>query len=269
MKNLLLLGCATLHLIAFAQSDSSQTPTPPPTTPASETKVVYEKPTPDRSGTIAVTGYAEELLQPDVIVCYIDITATVNQTSKGVAEINETLAKLKTKLAPAGIKPADLVLAELQVTPFYQLKEGKYDYEGYHVTQTVMIKLDGKREKMESVMNVLSGESNELLTAHFVGQLSAERKREAEKRLVKEALKQAKEHAETIAAATELVLDDIRDISYSAVVTQAKSTAEDVNTRLLAANSLTQPKEHVVQDASLREIKMSREVTVRYRTKAN
>ncbi|MCU0441919.1 MAG: SIMPL domain-containing protein [Bacteroidia bacterium] len=270
MKQILLIGCASLSLLANAQTDSSQssqTPQTPPV-PATETKIVYEKPEPDRSGTLTVTGYAEEMLQPDIIICYIDITATANQTAKGIAEINETLAKLKTKLAPAGIKPADLVLAELQVTPYYTQKEGKFDYEGYHVTQTVMIKLEGKREKMESLMNILSGESNDLLTVHFVGQLSVERKREAEKRLVKEALKLAKENAETVAAASELTLEEIREIQYNAVAIQTKASSEEASTRLLAVNSPTISKEHVVQDASLREIKMSKEVTVRYRTKA-
>lgn len=221
------------------------------------------------SGTITVTGMADEKLSPDMVTFYVQLNVVDKQTSKGTQKLGIQLNELQQKLATAGFTQKDIKQGNFSITPIIEYSTEKQDFKGYQISQSLEITFEAKRDKMDKLINTLSAEDAERITVSFYAFLSDIKKREAEKRLLKKAIKDAAENAEIIADAAKIEIDAVSQIIYNNQDAFFPNMMHEKVAVMQAGNLANANiiKENVLTNLNLEEILISKSVTVVYTLK--
>jgi len=218
------------------------------------------------SGTITVSGVADEKLSPDMVTFYVQLNVVDKQTSKGTQKLTLQLNELQQKLTAAGFTQKDIKLGNFSITPVIEYTSEKQDFKGYQISQSLEITFEAKRDKMDKLINTLSAEDAERITVSFYAFLSDTKKREAEKRLLKKAINDAAENAEIIADAAKIEIDAVSQIIYNNQDAFFPSLMHEKVAVMQAATPANSNiiKENVLTNLNLEEILLSKSVTVIY-----
>ncbi len=219
--------------------------------------------------TISVTGIAEEKMSPDMVRFYVQVNVMDKQTSKGTQKLTVQLNEIQQKLGTAGFSSKDMKQGNFAIVPIIEYESGKQNFVGYQISQSIEITFEAKRDKMDKLINTLSAEDAERISVSFIAFLSDEKMREAEKRLIKKAIKNATENAEIIAEAAKLELGQIAQITYG---NPDHNIPFILNEKVAVMQASTAPssnisKENVIQNLNLEDIHITKSVSLIYNIK--
>ncbi len=155
--------------------------------------------------TIAVEGSAETFAKPDTASVSFSVTKKAPTTDVAMNSVNERMNALVKQLKSAGVEEKDIKTTNYDVYPEYSYNDGKQNFEGYRVRQSVSVII----RDLENTSKVLATVNN--AGVDNVSQLNfyVDDTDEINEQLRTEAINDAKEQAKKIAKDLGVSLGDI------------------------------------------------------------
>jgi len=110
----------------------------------------------DLNNTIAVEGTAETFAKPDTASVSFSVTQKAQTTDVAMDSVNKRMSELVNQLKTIGVDQKDIKTTNYGVNPEYSYNDGKQIFEGYRVTQSIMVvirDLDNTSKALATVNN--------------------------------------------------------------------------------------------------------------------
>lgn len=196
-----------------------------------------------KTNLFSVSGIGKATAIPDTAQISIGVTKTASTVISAQNQTNAAANKIIEDLKSLGVKEKNIKTTNYSVNPNYDFGRGEQNITGYTVTQTLDVKtsIDTANKAIDTATkdgaNIVSG-------VNFT--FDDKTKKELEEKARNEAVKMAKEKAESLAKATGIRLGRIVDVQESAgfeprpVMMQALDMEKSDDTQLQPGeNSIT------------------------------
>ncbi len=162
--------------------------------------------------TINVTGYSELKVKPDVALISLNAVVRASSKSAVVSEINRTVDSVLNQLKIKQIKTEKPVINNLNIYWNYIEEKDKPRTTEYTAMQTIEIKMDFNMDEIEKMIQIVSDVPKLNFFINF--DISKSRRDSLENVVSAMAIKDAAKKAKNIAAASNLEIVKILDITY-------------------------------------------------------
>lgn len=163
----------------------------------------------EQDRTIAVSGEAETFVKPDTASVSFSITKKAPTTDVAMNSVNERMGELVKQLKQNSVEEKDIKTTNYSVRPDYSYNDGKQVFEGYRVTQNIMVVIRDLNTVSDVLATVNSaGVDNVSQLTFYVDETD-----EVMGKLREEAIDDAKENAKKLANELGVTLDEI--VGYS------------------------------------------------------
>ena len=166
--------------------------------------------------TIRVMGKGMIKLRPDLTKLMITLEGVYKEYSESVEHSSKDTESLKELLSGFGFEKSDLKTIRFDVNPEYESYEEKNVYKerlvGYKYVHTMKIEFEPDNERLGKILYALA--YSELYPTFSIS-YTVKDQEAAKNELLGKAVKDAKEKAAVLAAASEVTLKEIQRIDYS------------------------------------------------------
>lgn len=166
--------------------------------------------------TIRVMGKGMIRLKPDLTKLMITLEGVYKEYSESVEHSSKDTESLKELLSGFGFEKSDLKTIRFDVNPEYESYEEKNVYKerlvGYKYTHTMKVEFDPDNERLGKILYALAYSE---LHPTFSISYTVKDPEAAKNELLGKAVKDAKEKAAVLAAASDVTLKEIQRIDYS------------------------------------------------------
>jgi uncharacterized protein YggE len=166
--------------------------------------------------TIAVKGFSSIKVTPDegtLILSASFIGLDVNQAMQGLDKKTKELVK---RIVASGLNESEIKTSNFQLNKHSVYRRGTAKDSGYFATQSLSVKFNYSKEKVAKILNNFS-ESKADYNMHFNFMLSDTLQKQTEIKLMKLAVKDAKDKATVLANAAGVSIKNIKSIEYGIV----------------------------------------------------
>ncbi len=158
---------------------------------------------------ITVTGTGEIQVPADMAVVSLGVTATDKDVLKAQKQANQAIADIREALLDLGIKEEDINTDYINIYARYDYSEGAEVLAGYNASSTLAIRVTDMEQVGEVIDTAFGAGANTLNGINF----SATDTEEAKAKALEAAVKDARKKAEVLAAAADLKILGIEDIT--------------------------------------------------------
>lgn len=169
------------------------------------------------SGSLNTVGKARLSVAPDEVITYLSVSRQDMDYAVAIQKLNEQTSVLEKEIVVAGFKKEDLKTRSFNVRKNTIWRNGRTIDSGYIAIQSFSMEYEFNNAKIARLVKVLSG-GKVATDLSFSFGLSDKKQIEVNKELIKLAVKDASEKAQTIADASGVVLGKILRIDYGTPV---------------------------------------------------
>jgi uncharacterized protein YggE len=159
-------------------------------------------------------GTGEATAIPDTAMVSFGVTKDAPTVEAAQKQVNEVINKISDDLKALGVQPKDIKTTNYSVNPNYTYNQGgKQTLNGYNVNADVQVKLKPVEQGNKAIDIATNDGATNVGGVQFV--LDDNKKKELQNQARKEAIKLAKEKAQSLADAAGIKLGRIIDIQES------------------------------------------------------
>lgn len=170
------------------------------------------------------TGKATEV--PDTALLSLGVTKTASNVLTAQQEANQAVNKIVTDLKNLGIEEKNIKTTNYSVYPDYDYNSGRQNIKGYTVTQSLEVKIKPIDKANKAIDIATTDGANIVGGVTFV--LNDEEKKKLENKARVEAIKNAKEKAESLSSLSGIRLGKIIDVQENPVFDRLMPVAMDL-----------------------------------------
>lgn len=160
-----------------------------------------------------VTGTAEVTAVPDTAMVSFGVNKSGTTIESLQQEVNTIINQITEDLKALGVDEKDIKTTNYSVNPNYDFRDGTQTENGYTVSANIEVRLDSIEKANSAIDAATRAGATQIGGVQFV--LNDEKKKELESQARKEAIKKAKEKAESIASDAGIRLGKIVDVQES------------------------------------------------------
>ncbi|MEA3493153.1 MAG: SIMPL domain-containing protein [Candidatus Margulisiibacteriota bacterium] len=166
---------------------------------------------PDDAAKIIVSGHGSIKVEADLSYVNLAIEELKDSASQAQKQAAQKMQSVLSALQKIGIKKKDIQTTSFRLNPKYKYEKGRKNLIGYTATNQIRVTLNDLSKVGEVIDTAISAGANNVSNVAFTVEDNAPHKRAA----LKNAFNNAKEKAKAIAAAADLRLKKILNISES------------------------------------------------------
>ena len=170
----------------------------------------YAEPT---SPHLSVTGYAEELVQPDQVVLSVAISHSDKNINNAKDEVDSVIARVIKVANTFNVSKNNIDASQLNIYRQHEYNQAtqKQEFSTFQVTRNVEIKLTDVDKYAQFLQQLVEAGVNEIGYTQF----SYSKADEVQDKLKKLAIKDAKSEARELAKAFDASLDRVYSVNFS------------------------------------------------------
>lgn len=158
--------------------------------------------------TVTGTGKVTEI--PNTALISVGVTKTAPTVSQAQNQINTTINTVLNDLKSLGIEDKDIKTNNYSIHPNYRYADGKQQTDGYTATQNLEVRIKPIEKANQAIDKVTASGANVVGGVSFV--LDDKTQKDLTNKARQEAVKDAKEKAQSLANAAGITLGRIVDI---------------------------------------------------------
>lgn len=163
-----------------------------------------------KSSFFYVQGEGEATAVPNTAQFSVGVTKTAANVLDAQNQVNTIISKIQTELKALGVEEKNIKTTNYSVTPQYDFAGGRQSTNGYTVTANLDIKVTPADKANKALDLATAAGANLVGSMQFV--LDDETKKKVTQQAREEAIKNAKEKAQSLASAAGISLGKIIDV---------------------------------------------------------
>ncbi len=163
-----------------------------------------------KTNLFSATGTGKATAVPNTALLYLGVTKTSPTVLDAQNQVNTIANNLVSDLKSLGVEEKNIKTTNYSVSPDYDYSQGKQTAKGYTVTQSMEVRIKPIEKANSAIDAATKNGANMVGSITFI--LDDETKKELQNKARKDAVKDAKEKAESLANAAGLRLGRIIDV---------------------------------------------------------
>lgn len=162
---------------------------------------------------VHVTGSASQQIKPDYALLTVGIDTKATTVSEAKAKSDSIMSQVIANLLKLGLNRADIATSNFSVMPNYNYKDGNAETSpaSYSINNTVFVRINNLKNVSKVIDTVTTSGANNINSLRFM----SNNDQKIEDELTKNAVKDARHKAEVLAAALDMKVVGVNNLTLS------------------------------------------------------